>query len=251
MTHSWPERIIELGATWKSARTDTTRDRIRSELWLLLNTALIRYLYVHNHRYGRIDTEDIRDVASEKSLELLRKFDHEQWDPTRSEPAQLCRFISTLARNGLIDHLRVIESKRARRPDGMDESDALNNTPLPRSAPDAQVDIGTDRQQFATALKECALELSPRARFAWFLRVFLDMPSKQIAAHPSVQMSPAAVDTTLARCRSLIRECMSKKDFGPEDIPPGTFTVLWEIFQEQLGLERDDVQQSPEGGHRK
>ena len=233
----WPERVIELGVVWKGVRDRKVRDRALSELWLLLNAALVKYLRVHRERHGRIDEEDIRDIASEKSLELLRKLDQKQWDPTSSKPAQLCSFISTLARNGLIDHLRAVESKRPRGFELMDDVDSLpGSVSSPRSGDDA-VDLGVDRLQFAEALRECALQLKPRTRTVWFLRVFLEMPSKRIATHPSVEMSPAAVDVALARCRDTIRECMIKKDFRPEDMPPGTFTVLWEAFQNELGLD--------------
>ena len=48
---SWPERVIELGRAWPGLEQPSHRDRVLSELWLLLNAAITRYLRFHSRRY--------------------------------------------------------------------------------------------------------------------------------------------------------------------------------------------------------
>ena len=229
----WPERVIELGRSWM------TEPRARGEslarLWLLLNAALRKYLRIHAGRYGAVDWEDLQDIASEKSLEIIRKLDHGQWDPTASKPAQLCSFISTLARNGLVDHLRVIESKRH---GGVGRAAGAER--VAREYQEASGDVAVDRDRFTQALRDCVSQLKPKTRTIWFLRVLLEMPSKKIAHHPEVGLNSAAVDVTLARCRNKVRKCMQAKGFDPHDMPPGTFTTLWEAFRYTLNPKDDE-----------
>ena len=229
---SWPERIIELGTAWPQAEDTVERDRILSEMWLLLNAAITRYLRFHSRRYGYGAQEDLQDIASEKSLELLRRIDNRMWDPTDASPGQLCSFISTLARNGLIDHMRVIGSKRADEVEAVDSGRILPGTALrPR---DESTDAGADRDRFVEAISECAGLLKARTRMIWFLRVLLEMPSKDIAHHPGVNMKSAAVDMALSRCRTVIRQCMEEKGFKADDVPSGSFAALWEAFRHEV-----------------
>ncbi|MCH7548067.1 MAG: sigma-70 family RNA polymerase sigma factor [Candidatus Krumholzibacteriota bacterium] len=232
---TWPERVIELGRAWHGLEQPTRRDRVLSELWLLLNAAIARYLRFHSRRYGYGSLEDLQDIASEKSLELLRRIDSRMWDPAEASPGQLCSFISTLARNGLIDHMRVIGSKRVDEVEAAERGRILPGTSLrPR---DERTDAGSDRDQFIGAIRDCAHLLKPRTRTIWFLRVLLEMPSKDIAHHPEVNMKSSAVDMTLSRCRTVIRQCMEEKGFGADDIPPGTLAALWEQFRHEVDTE--------------
>jgi hypothetical protein len=70
----------------------------------------------------------------------------------------------------------------------------------------------------------------------WIFRVFLEMSTRQIAAHPEIAMKPGAVDVALARTRDKVRVCMKRRGFDPRDMPPGTFAVLWAEFR--LGRRR-------------
>ena len=224
----WAERTIHLATIWRSETEPALRDRLLGDLWLIVNAALRMYLRLQASRYG-VSEEDQRDIASRKTLELLQRFDGGRWDPAGRGPASLCTFLSTLARNGLIDHVRVVESKRRRSLDWREDEAALE-LELRRMHTEPALELGADRESFAEALCGCAAALTPRARKAWLLRVFYDKPSREIATHPEVAMKPATVDVTLARCRESIRQCMVSKGFDADDIPPGTFAALWETF---------------------
>lgn len=228
----WPERVVELAAAWHAQPDPARRERLLGEMWLLLNAAIRRYLRLHGHRYGTARPEDLEDIASDKSLDLLRRIDSEQWNPATVKPGQLCAFISTLARNGLIDHYRVHGSKRREQVDAADSAGAAAPTVLrPRVE---RTEYRAERARFVSAIGDCAALLSKRSRTIWFLRVLLDLPSRQIAHHPEVNMKPSAVDMALSRTRTVIRNCMSEKGFEPDDTPPGVFSALWEAFRAEL-----------------
>ena len=55
-----------------------------------------------------------------------------------------------------------------------------------------------------------------------------DLPSKEIAVHPEVQLKPGHVDVILSRCRDQIRNCMGASGLEERELPPGTYAELWE-----------------------
>jgi len=230
----WPERVMEIARAWKDSPPEAHRTLV-SELWLLLNAALAQSLRQHSKRFGPVDSEDLRDIASQKSLDLLCSLDQEKWDPAATSAAQLCAFISTVARNGLVDHIRTIESKRSRNIDVPEEMEGGLGEESPAEV--HPPDVVADRSRFAQALLDCAERLKPRPQAIWFFRVFYEMPAKEIARHPEVAMNPAAVDVTLMRCREKIRACMEAKGLDPRDMPPGTFVTLWETFRCRGGVD--------------
>jgi DNA-directed RNA polymerase specialized sigma24 family protein len=230
---AWPERIIELGAEWKGARGPRELDRILGEMWPLLRAGLSRYLRLHCASRPSVGREDLRDIASEKALEILRKLHAGTWDPTASSAAELCSFVSALARNGLIDHLRIVGRERPRAFETHREW-AASPARLPHRAPETG-DLVARRSDYVRALSDCASRLHPRGRRIWFLRVFLELSSRQIARHPDVGTTAAVVDVTLARCRAKMRACMRAKGFEPQDMPPGTFASLWEALARPVG----------------
>jgi DNA-directed RNA polymerase specialized sigma24 family protein len=145
-----------------------------------------------------------------------------------SNPAQVTAFISTLARNGLVDHLRSPKtSRRVSLEDGWEGARSIQA--VARTAPSA--DLDAERREFAGALRDCVMQLTPRARLVWFLRVFHELPSATIGAHPEVRMKPPTIDVTLARCRARLVRCMQKRGFVPHDAPPGVFAFLWEVVR--------------------
>lgn len=230
-TATWPERVISLARQWLANEAPAVREPLLSEMWLLLNAAILKYLRIHARRYVSASHEDIQDLASDKTLDLLRRLDQHLWDPTQAGPGQLCSFISTLARNGLIDHLRVVGSKRVQEMETADTALVSETVLKPRKeSPDA----GVHRERFAEAVGDCAGLLNERTRKIWFLRVLLDMPSKEIAHHPGVNMKASAVDMALSRSRGVIRDCMNEKGFEAEDMPSGVFTTLWETFRGEI-----------------
>ena len=106
----------------------------------------------------------------------------------------------------------------------------------PNFAPDAIL----EQREFAQALRACVEKLKPRMRRIWFLRVFCEMPSKQIATHPDVRRKAGHIDVLLQRGRELIRACMSKRGYEPREMPPGALSELWQLYQDEGAAEPAD-----------
>ena len=106
---------------------------------------------------------------------------------------------------------------------------AVDTTPGACEAPDVRV----ERREFIAALLLCVKKLQPRAQRIWFLRVFYDMPSKEIAVHPQVSARPNHVDVLLQRSRRSVRECMRRRGFEPHEMPVGTFVELWRALRKE------------------
>ena len=228
----WPARVLELAGACREAGDAAVRDAALAELWTLLHLGLARYVRVHAARRGRLAPEDVRDIASDKSLELVQKLEAGEWDPTAAGPAQLCAFLSTLARNGMVDHFR--SNARWRAPGARPAQVSSDETRRPQEAPSREL----WRVLFPAALAECLGRLTPRARTIWILRVLYEMPSKGIGGHPDVRVSPAAVDVSLARSRIALRRCMNRKGFDSRELPRGTFAALWEMLRAPGSRER-------------
>ncbi|MGH9869860.1 MAG: sigma-70 family RNA polymerase sigma factor [Candidatus Polarisedimenticolia bacterium] len=210
----WPERLIELGRCWKDRGTSAQRDAVLGEMWLLIHGALLRYVRVHRP----LAAEEAVDIVADKAADLLLRLERGSWDPSVSSPAQVCAFLAAIARNGVVDHLR------AHRWEGDD--------PGVLEAPHHETPASSfERLRFVETLRECAGRLAPRARMVWFFRVFYDMSSREIAVHREVRMTAAAVDMAFSRSRARITACMKSKGLQPGDMPPGTFTALWDAFR--------------------
>lgn len=220
----WPERLRALALAWRGAGTEESRQKIASELWVLVNAAVARYVRFHIQAYGRIDPEDVRDIASEKSIAFLRNLSNGARDIRVINSSQLRAYISVLARNGLVDALR--KSHRTGRVHDEDGDGA------PMAPESDGAEISMQHEEFLKAICECVSSLAPRVQTAWFLRAFLDLTSKEIGAHPDVRMAPPAVDMMLSRARKSLRGCMEKRGFNADDAPPGTFVALWELLNE-------------------
>jgi len=222
----WSQRTLALCLEWQAASNDVDRNRVLSELWVLINAILARYVRFHCRSLGTIDSEEIRDIASEKAMAFVHNLRNGNRDVGVLHAEQISAYVSVLARNGLIDTLRK-NGRRQRRP----EERAAATVPVAPASDDAEVNVR--HEQFLKAIRECVAGLAPRARNAWFLRAYLDMSSKEIAAHPDVGMTVTAVDMLLSRTRRTLRECMDKKGLNAGDAPPGTFVALWELLNNQ------------------
>lgn len=226
----WPLRLRELGDVLRSDRGDAIRRAALEEAWLLLHAALHRFLRHHAARFGSVHLEDLQDLCSEKSLELVRRIESGQWDLSGRDGGEIAGFVSTVARNGLVDLFRERDRTVV---DGDAGEAAGRSEPHPlRTAPESP-EVGVERKDFAGALLECARGLSPRDRAAWFLRVFYDLPSRDIAAHPDVVAKASHVDVILQRSRRSVRDCMKGKGRNDAELPPGTFTQVWAAFRHQ------------------
>ena len=228
----WPEQILRWGSALRSAPPGERRE-IVATLWGILHVVLLRYARAHARHLGRLSIEDLRDVASDKASDLVARLDKEDWDPAASSPALLRAFLGTIARNGVVDALRTggrevllgddLDPRGGRGVEGATQEDAIGG------------------EEFARALIGCVEGLSIRARRAWFLRVFYEFNSADIARHPNVASSPAGVDAMLARCREHVRACMERKGVAMRSLPAGTFVRLWELTERDrsdLGAER-------------
>jgi len=231
----WPARVIALACACRSMGDQESGQTARGELWTLVHLGLARYVRQHAVRWGKVEPEDVRDIAAEKALDLMQKLEAGEWDPAASEPGQLCAFLSVLARNGLVDHLRSAATSRNQPCAGLPAS--APDDPRPHEAPSRAL----CRILFPRALVECLASLSPRAQRIWFLRAFHDLPSKTIARHPDVRVSPAAVDMTLARARVALRRCMHGKGFDLSDLPAGTFAAVWEALERPSATRRPEA----------
>lgn len=195
----------------------------RSEAWQIVFFNVSRYLRYHAARVGPLDPDDLADIASQKTLELMHKVDISS-GPLADLPAErVPGFLSTVARNGLITFL-----KRAGRTVNESDPDKAGDV---GAAPDHQSPaVVLESQEYARALGRCVEMLEKRARSLWFFRVCYGMSSKDIARHPRVRMAPSHVDVVLHRARRAVKECMHRNGHETDRMPPGTFTVLWQIL---------------------
>ncbi|MBU1702089.1 MAG: sigma-70 family RNA polymerase sigma factor [Candidatus Eisenbacteria bacterium] len=230
----WPKRLEQLSRTLRHPQNNSQQDRDREAAWFLLNASISKYLRIHLSRLGKASPEDLEDIASQKSLDLLRRIESGSWEMTGRTDGEIMGFLSKAARNGLLDHLREkrrrIEPVDEDRPEWDVGPDTLENavrTMSPIDPPDIQV----ERNEFAAALRECAEQLSDRSRKIWFFRVFCGLSSREIACHPEVSLKASHVDVLLQRTRIMIRDCMRQKGHHPQEIPPGTFVELWKAFR--------------------
>ena len=192
---------------------------------------MLRYLRIHTTRLGPISHEDQEDIASQKSLEILRRIDRGTWELVERTPSKVTGFLSMVARNGLVDMLRE-QGRRVEPADKLrPEWDVAEEGHKRQVSAVDPPDNLAERREFAAALRACAEQLDPRVRLIWIFRVFAGMSSKEIASHPEVHLKASHVDVLLQRGRSVIRDCMSRKGHEPGDIPPGTFVELWRAFR--------------------
>lgn len=235
---TWPERLLEL----VSAIAGPAGMAARAEFWQLLNLVLVQRMRLHIRRYGPVDIDRLHDLAAEKALDLVQRLDSGQWKPREASAGELVAFVSTVARNALVDERRrerrrdeAIEEQRSVMPDGTHTGDG---------SPEESV----DRQRFVTRMVACAGALRPPHRTVWLLRVLYDLPSKLIASHPEVGLQPGNVDVILNRCRAQIHACMTRAGFDPRELPPGTFVELWEQFRAAAPALEVITPRSLEGG---
>jgi len=136
------------------------------------------------------------------------------------QESEIQGFLSRVARNGLINLLK--KSNREVHTNGENRSEQF----VEASDGDLHVSEETPpgRRPRAPGIRKGAAAvralLNERAQRVWFLRVFCEMSSKQIASHPDVRLEPGHVDVLMQRSRSQVKECMASKGLKPEDMPP-------------------------------
>ena len=182
-------------------------------------------------QYDWIGAHDTEDVASEKALDLLLRVESGAWDMRGHQPSEVAAFLSTVAQNGLRDLARRLRRQVPFKDDYGPGTLQAGMDPGQGYASDDPPDALAQRREFTIALRWCADKLGRRSRLAWFFRVFYDMPSKEIAAHPEISIKCSHVDVVLNRARKAISDCMARRGFDTHEIPSGTFVELWKAFR--------------------
>ncbi len=220
----------------RQATSDASRQPLRAELWLLLNLALRRFLVCHATRVAGAQPEDLQDIASQKALELLASAESGTWEPTDRTGSEVAGYLSAVAFNSLVDHARRTArwNTTASRHPTAHELDEPPADPEALASSEAEPCSGVECREFVHALHGCVEELQPRTRRIWFFRVFYDMTSKEIAAHPEVGLKAPHVDVLLQRCRQIVRSCMKNKGHDDTGLPSGTFVELWKTFGNEV-----------------
>jgi RNA polymerase sigma factor (sigma-70 family) len=221
----------------------------RSAAWVALRDGLVRFLRSQARGFRGPSVEDLEDLASAKALELVVRAESGEWRLEGRSGGELAGYLATVARNGLID----LGKKRRRtvsQPDPGDDGDSdPNGRPVPLSASlVTPSDAATQAREFIDSLRDCLVQLQPRARRVWFYRVFYGMNSRAIGQHPSISLPAAHLDVVMQRARDSIRTCMQGKGFEPTDLPAGTFAALWEFLESMDEEDPGQIQAVGEGG---
>ncbi len=228
-TSEWPFRLIEIAGRLAAAgRTAAETEADWATFWPLLKTVLAVKVRTESRRVGFITPEDAEDLASARTLELVRRLDQGKWEVAGVTPAQMNAFLTTVARNAVVDHQRRAGRWRQAPAETIDRESPAVRSSIPASRP---ADASILRREFVRALVACVRRLPAAHQRIWFLRVLLEMPSRQIASHPEVNLKVGNVDVIQQRCRQRISECIRTKGFEPNAMPAGTFTELWRTFR--------------------
>ncbi len=168
----WAQRVSDIGRTLRGGIRPAARSELLGRAWALLAAAVHHYVGLHASRIGPVDSETRRDISSEKALDLLRNLDSGTWCPWNDPPGRVAAFVSTVARNGLVDHLRTAGPV-------VRESIGDDAGLVERTAGTARASDAAATREFVEALEVCAGTLGKRERTVWFFRVFYEMPSRQ------------------------------------------------------------------------
>lgn len=234
----WSARVLALGLQLAARTPIPERDIARGEIWLLLNAALQRYLRFQAAKTGAVSEQDREDIAAEKALDLLCRCEQGKWDLTGRTPAEVAGFLARVARNGLMDHYRRCGREVDPDLEGADlwerQAPGTEAGPPPTTGGAESPAAAVEGEQYIAALKLCAGQMQERERRIWFFRVFYEMRTRDIAAHPEIRLNPGHVDVLLQRCREAMRRCMARRGFEPRDLPTGAFTALWRAFRAEI-----------------
>ena len=223
----WPGRIARAILDLRAAPAGG-REHARARLWPLLHAGVFAALRSQAGRIMPVAAEDLEDLASQKALELLLRAEEGAWQiGDRSEP-EIAGYVARVARHALVDLAR----RRGRECPGPEDTEAWAIALAERVEEPTRPEDDVAAREFACALRECAATLAPRARQAWFRRVFLERPSREIAVN--LGLNPAHVDVVVQRARAALRACMERKGHREFGLRPGLFAELWQQFGAEL-----------------
>ena len=103
---AWPLRLSHLLQLLAGQLDAASRSSIRAEAWLLLHPTLSRYARLHAAKIGPIAKEEIEDLASSKSLDLLSRTESGMWNTSERSGPEIAGYLSKVALNGLRDRYR-------------------------------------------------------------------------------------------------------------------------------------------------
>lgn len=234
---AWPGRLQELAVQDQGSAAQPSG--ARDEMWLLVHMAVFYYLRSHSRRLGGFLEEDLHDLATEKSLDLLHRIRTGKWNLEGLEPLMIVAYFSKVARNCLIDQQRKYKSEQSMLVDAWRfNTQEAHRRPAPTPLDRLQ------HKEFAEQLRRCAETLEPRSRLIWLLRVFGGRSTEQIAGNSRVNLQAGHVNVLLHRARGQIRTCMTTKGFDTSTIPAGCFAEMLRSFDLKRRLpelEADDA----------
>jgi RNA polymerase sigma-70 factor (ECF subfamily) len=227
----WPSRLADAAVRLRDS-TCPCREHERAALWPLLHAALFASLRAQAGRIAWVNTEDLEDLASQKSLELLLRTEEGAWDPKGRSDHEVAGYVARVARHALVDLAR----RRGRECAAPEDSEAWAQARWEQAGEPARPEDRLVAREFACALHSCVEALAPRARQAWFRRVFLERPSREIAA--SLGLTAPHVDVVVQRARIALKRCMEAKGHREEPVRPGVFVELWARFSSEPAMAR-------------
>jgi len=217
---AWAHALLESLVALRSAH-GRDRELHRARLWRVLHAALFASLRGQAGRIAPVSQEDLEDLASVKSSELMARAEAGVWDPVPHPTYEVAGFIRRVARNGLVDlaRRRVRECPPPEDDEAWDVaiSDRIPQLPGPEDWACAR--------EFVSALEQCVRSLTPRSREVWFLRACLERSTREIAA--VTNLSAANVDVIVMRARTALGECMATRGHHSTEVRPGAFAALW------------------------
>jgi len=231
-TARWPEKVAA-GIQCLRGAGPEGREASRARLWPLLHAGLFASLRAQAGRVVATSPEDLEDLASQKALELLLRAEEGAWDIEGRTPLEIAGYVARVARHALVDLAR----QRGRECAPPDDPEAWDTAVTDRSDPLPRPEDALAAREFALALGECAGQLAPRSRQAWFRRVFLERPSREIASSLGIQ--PAHVDVVVQRARAAIRDCMRRRGLRDVEVMAGLFVELWQQFGDDAAVAGD------------
>ena len=108
----WTSALIEGLAQLAGPLSPEVRNQVRCAAWPILRTALTAMVRQHMNQLGPLPAEAVEDIAAEKSLRLMLRCEAGRWNPRGWSGQQLGSFLARVARNGIIDHLRLDGPRR-------------------------------------------------------------------------------------------------------------------------------------------
>jgi RNA polymerase sigma factor (sigma-70 family) len=194
----------------------------------LLHAGLYACLRAQAGRVPAASAEDLEDLASQKALELLLRAEQGTWTVAGRTVPEVAGYVARVARHALVDLAR----SRGRECPPPDDAEVWDAAIADRTEPAPRPEDALAAREFARALGECAGELAPRARQVWFRRVFLERPSREIAA--ALGLQAPHVDVIVQRARAALRDCMRRRGHRDVSVKAGLFVELWRQFGDEL-----------------